>query len=144
MGVSCHVAGRGCLSHANLDSNFQPSRLGMCFRCGEETCSKCSSRRKYINYGVVRLCDPCQEEFDGTAWHVVYRHAVRDGFLPSTARVFANQYPTPRQIIERENQARSLALLERQKAAKKYAPTVCQACGGTGRRRPQSSDFPVN
>lgn len=33
-----------------------------CFACGMPTCTACSSRRKYMKYGIKRICYNCQEQ----------------------------------------------------------------------------------
>lgn len=57
-GDPCAVADQFCLAAAN----FEPPQaaLGVCYRCGMPVCSKCSTRRKYLHYGLKRLCNNCQ------------------------------------------------------------------------------------
>tara|TARA_Y100000310_G_scaffold345019_1_gene461215 strand:+ start:4966 stop:5445 length:480 start_codon:yes stop_codon:yes gene_type:complete len=59
----CHIADQFCLAPANLNPLITVKST--CFDCGEAVCSKCSSRRKYLDYGIVRLCNDCQIEHDG-------------------------------------------------------------------------------
>ena len=57
---TCCVVNQFCLSPANLE---EPVPLkSTCFICGEYVCKECSSRRKYLSYGRVRICDTCQVE----------------------------------------------------------------------------------
>ena len=60
---TCCVADQFCIAPANLE----PEKLarGICFSCGLNVCSKCSSIRKYYDYGKVRLCNNCQVDYDG-------------------------------------------------------------------------------
>ncbi len=60
---TCSVVNQFCNSPANLHPPV-PAR-GICFSCGLPVCANCSSKRKYHNYGRVRLCDNCQEQYDG-------------------------------------------------------------------------------
>ena len=60
---TCCVVDQFCTSPANLE-NPVPAR-GFCFICGQPVCSNCSSKRKYYDYGVVRMCNNCQIEYDG-------------------------------------------------------------------------------
>ncbi len=60
---TCCVVNQFCNSPANLEQPI-PAR-GICFKCGQHVCSKCSSKRKYLHYGIVRLCNDCQIENDG-------------------------------------------------------------------------------
>jgi len=46
----------------------------ICFACGNPVCTRCSSIRKYYNYGKVRLCDGCQEVYDGNSVLVYKRY----------------------------------------------------------------------
>ena len=61
--VSCSVADQFCDAPANGPEETRARAV--CFRCGMPVCTKCSSRRKYHNYGIVRLCNNCQTEEDG-------------------------------------------------------------------------------
>lgn len=56
----CSVGGQFC------SSNYDGARSlrATCFLCGDYVCKKCSSMRKYLYYGVVRLCNGCQIEKD--------------------------------------------------------------------------------
>ena len=59
---ACCVADCACDEPANLiGADARPQ----CFRCGENVCKNCSSRRKYLTYGVKRLCNNCQRDMDG-------------------------------------------------------------------------------
>ena len=60
---TCCVADQCCIAVAN----FYPlvAAKGECFCCGQKVCSKCSSIRKYLHYGKVRLCNDCQVQYDG-------------------------------------------------------------------------------
>ena len=60
---TCCVADQSCIAPANLE---KPERARCkCFSCGLSVCSQCSSKRKYHDYGKVRLCNNCQVEYDG-------------------------------------------------------------------------------
>lgn len=82
LNTSCDVVGQGCLAPPALTlyAHEQPPTVIDCYKCGMGVCRACSSRRKYLRYGVQLLCDNCQEEEDGTAYHVVLRNAMRAGF----------------------------------------------------------------
>lgn len=60
---SCCVVDQFCEAPANVTPKKYAH--GICFACGQSVCSKCSSLRKYYNYGKVRLCNNCQIEYDG-------------------------------------------------------------------------------
>lgn len=53
---------------------------GECFRCGKVVCRKCSSRRRYLPYGTVRLCNDCQVEEDGNEDTVMRRMRRMAGY----------------------------------------------------------------
>jgi hypothetical protein len=71
---TCCVVDEFCTSPANLDPPT-PAR-GICFSCGLNVCSKCSSKRKYYDFGVVRLCNNCQIDYDGND-RIVYRRIMK-------------------------------------------------------------------
>ena len=74
----CCVVDQFCLAPANLMSKYRPTRIGECFVCGEPVCSKCSSRRNYLHYGRVRICNDCQiESLDNKSDKVVMRRLMR-------------------------------------------------------------------
>lgn len=56
-------------------TNLVPKVLvrGVCFACGLPVCQKCSTRRTYHHYGCVRLCNGCQEDYDGSDVRVMRR-----------------------------------------------------------------------
>jgi hypothetical protein len=60
---TCCVADQFCTSPANIIPIKRAKAV--CFKCGEAVCSQCSSKRKYLNYGNVRLCNNCQVDYDG-------------------------------------------------------------------------------
>lgn len=60
---TCCVADQFCVAAANFEEG--PARIGQCFKCGQDVCSSCSTRRKYDRHGVKRLCNECQIEEDG-------------------------------------------------------------------------------
>jgi len=68
---TCCVVDQFCTSPAN-DEDLHPAR-GKCFSCGQPVCSECSSKRKYHDYGKVRLCNNCQVEYDGNDKMVMKR-----------------------------------------------------------------------
>ncbi len=59
----CSVVDQFCDAPANLEP-LRKIRT-TCFCCGEIVCGKCSSLRKYLKYGRVRLCNNCQVDLDG-------------------------------------------------------------------------------
>lgn len=67
----CQVAGQFC----------KGATRASCFSCGVAVCVMCSTRRKFLDlgrdYGRVRLCDDCQERYDGNDKIVVRRYARR-------------------------------------------------------------------
>lgn len=69
--VACCVSDQFCIAQANLKP-LKHAR-GICFACGESVCSKCSSKRKYYDYGIVRLCNNCQVAYDGNEEIVMRR-----------------------------------------------------------------------
>lgn len=71
---SCCIADQFCEAAANFEE--RPRLRTKCFACGLTVCSKCSSIRKYLNYGKQRLCNNCQIEHDGND-KVVMRRLYR-------------------------------------------------------------------
>ena len=71
--AACCVADQFCNAAANFEHH---DARGICFSCGQNVCSNCSSKRKYYNYGVVRLCNNCQREYDGND-EIVMRRLYR-------------------------------------------------------------------
>lgn len=60
----CCVVDQFCSHPANLEG--ARSLKSECFICGQSVCSSCSSRRKYLHYGRVRVCNDCQiDSLDG-------------------------------------------------------------------------------
>lgn len=55
---TCSVVDQFCTSPANLVPPV-PAR-GRCYSCGLPVCAKCSTRRKYLRFGVQRVCNNCQ------------------------------------------------------------------------------------
>lgn len=51
----CSVVETNCLAPPALDRCVRSS----CFACGEDVCLNCSKRKRYMNYGVRRLCNHC-------------------------------------------------------------------------------------
>lgn len=94
-----------------------------------------------MHYGVKRLCNNCQEDYDETPYWVIYRMALKSGYSPDAARRYASEHKTPRKAREEaEKKAREqkewlkkLAELERNGPWSKNS--TCGACGGTGKRR---------
>lgn len=76
--MSCCVVNQHCAAPANLEGVKTPK--SNCFACGEPVCVECSSRRKYMKYGRVRLCDNCQESLDGNNRNVMQRIWNRSGY----------------------------------------------------------------
>lgn len=68
---TCAVVDQFCNSPANVYP-VHPAR-GICFSCGQRVCSMCSTKRRYYNYGMVRLCNNCQVEYDGNDRRVMSR-----------------------------------------------------------------------
>ena len=71
MSETCSVVDQFCISPANLAPPINVR--GRCFSCGQPVCHKCSTKRKYKHYGVVRLCNHCQIEEDGNDKRVMAR-----------------------------------------------------------------------
>lgn len=67
---ACSVADGLCTAPANYDG---ANTRAKCFSCGQPVCPNCSSRRKYYNYGQVRLCNNCQVGYDGNDRRVLRR-----------------------------------------------------------------------
>lgn len=78
---TCSVVDQFCTSPANIEPLI-PAR-GRCFRCGEAVCSKCSSKRKYLTFGKVRLCNYCQEAIDGNDKRIMARLYKMAGYNSS-------------------------------------------------------------
>jgi hypothetical protein len=68
---TCCVADQVCNAPANIEP-LVPAK-GICFSCGLNVCSKCSTKRNYHHYGKVRLCNDCQIEYDGNDTTVMNR-----------------------------------------------------------------------
>lgn len=81
---TCSVADQFCSSPANLFP-VKPAK-GTCFKCGQAVCSNCSSKRKYLNYGKVRLCNNCQIENDGNNYVVIRRIIKKCGYKGDEAK----------------------------------------------------------
>lgn len=74
----CCVVDQFCTSPALLYPPV-PAR-GICFSCGDAVCGKCSTKRKYYNYGKVRLCNNCQVNYDGNDKVVMRRMYKMAGY----------------------------------------------------------------
>lgn len=68
---TCCVADQFCLAAANFEPRIYTSTK--CFDCGDFVCRKCSSKRCYHDYGLVRLCNNCQVEYDDSDKRVMRR-----------------------------------------------------------------------
>lgn len=77
MRESCHVSDQFCTAAANYEGTYVRA---VCFKCDEPVCSKCSSKRKYLRYGTVRLCNDCQVELDGNDEVVMRRMRKMAGY----------------------------------------------------------------
>ncbi len=78
--VTCCVADQHCEAAANFHPQGKPGRLPKCFKCGQDVCKMCSSRRKYQDYGIRRLCNNCQVEEDGHRLYVLRRIYHQAGY----------------------------------------------------------------
>lgn len=58
---TCCVADQFCTAPANYEN---ANARAKCFVCGQPVCAKCSSIRKYLQFGRVRMCNDCQVEYD--------------------------------------------------------------------------------
>lgn len=67
----CCVVDQFCLAAANFEPRIYVKTK--CFACGDFVCRKCSSKRRYYEYGLVRLCNNCQVDFDGNRARVMNR-----------------------------------------------------------------------
>ena len=85
---SCCVVNEHCDFPANYENN-RKRKLPECFCCGLSVCKKCSSKRKYLKYGIKRLCDYCQLEIDGDNYRVMYRIAKLSGYNNRAAKLIA-------------------------------------------------------
>lgn len=56
-----------------------------------DICNKCSSKRKYLNYGIKRLCNDCQKELDKNDYKVVKRIVQQAGYDLDFAIKFAKE-----------------------------------------------------
>ena len=61
----CCVVDQLCEAAAGFSNEVRPQRICTCFVCGEDVCKQCSTRRKYLHYGKVRICNNCQVDRDG-------------------------------------------------------------------------------
>ncbi len=77
---TCCVADQFCTAAANFA--FPAYVRGRCKRCGLAVCSECSTMRKYLQYGFVRLCNDCQVDFDGNDKLVMKRMRRKAGIQP--------------------------------------------------------------
>jgi hypothetical protein len=59
----CCVVDQFCTAPCNIDPPMYAK--GVCFCCGQAVCRKCSTKRKYFEYGKQRLCNDCQIDYDG-------------------------------------------------------------------------------
>lgn len=75
----CNQVDQFCISPPMAD----PREFGiksLCFACGLPVCIECSSRRRYYNYGRVRLCNSCQFDYDGNDTVVMRRLYKQAGY----------------------------------------------------------------
>lgn len=68
---TCCVVDQFCIASPGVE-NPTPARY-FCFSCGLAVCGTCSTKRTYHEYGVVRLCNDCQIEYDGNDKRVMAR-----------------------------------------------------------------------
>jgi hypothetical protein len=68
-GVCC-VVDSFCKAAANFS---MAGPVTTCFRCGDDVCTNCSSRRLYSRFGKKRLCNDCQCDIDGDNRKVLAR-----------------------------------------------------------------------
>lgn len=73
---TCSVVDQGCDSPANLTP---PQHVrATCYSCGQPVCTKCSSKRRYLRYGIRRVCNSCQiERLDGGSSARIERRILR-------------------------------------------------------------------
>ena len=87
---TCSVVDRFCTSPANVVPLTRAR--GVCFRCGGAVCSKCSTKRPYLHYGRVRLCNDCQVEEDGNQDVVMRRlHRLARGGVSGNRELRAHR-----------------------------------------------------
>ena len=86
---TCHVANQHCTAAGNFEGKH---RVAICYRCGLEVCTSCSSIRKYRIFGNVRLCDDCQIDEDGSDIRVTYRVARKAGYDHKAALLIAKMH----------------------------------------------------
>ena len=86
--MSCSVADQYCDAPANLLDVKTPK--SMCFACGLPVCTKCSTRRKYLHWGRVRVCNNCQvDRYSDGLFRVMFRIARMGKYPPAVAKAIA-------------------------------------------------------
>ena len=72
---TCCVADQFCEAPANYEDSRAYAK---CFVCGEAVCTKCSTKRKYLQYGKKRICNNCQIEYlDNRSDKIVMRRLYK-------------------------------------------------------------------
>lgn len=75
-GETCSVVDQHCEAPANGEARIQTE----CFACAQPACRKCSSIRRYYHYGLKRLCNSCQTDYDGSPDRVLLRIHHQAGY----------------------------------------------------------------
>ena len=70
---TCCVADVWCTAAGNFEDEAKERISAVCYSCGQLVCRNCSSRRNYLSYGKVRLCNDCQVALDGNEKVVMRR-----------------------------------------------------------------------
>lgn len=82
----CSIANQHCTAAGNFEGKH---RVAICYRCGNDVCTSCSSIRKYRTFGKVRLCDDCQISEDGSDLWVMCRIARKAGYSHKASLLIA-------------------------------------------------------
>jgi hypothetical protein len=88
----CCVADAGCHDSDEATAN---QRMPSCFACGLDVCTNCSNKRKYLHYGIKRICHSCSEHIDGNDDLRTFRAYLAAGYKVTKAWVKAMRIYQP-------------------------------------------------
>lgn len=106
---TCCVVDQHCDRSANWDCGYNAAPDGgppckplpVCYPCGQPVCRKCSSIRKYLRYGMVRMCNNCQIEYDGNSHRVMHRIARLAGYSRRESTVIVQSRAEESRLAQR-------------------------------------------
>jgi len=99
--VQCAVVEQFCLDSDEKTAN---QRIPECFRCGNRVCKRCSTKRKYMHYGVKRLCFNCTGELDGHDDLRNFRMYIHAGYKVTMKWIRAMRIYRPNELYPRDTE----------------------------------------